>query len=115
MPLDNKCRIGPMAWLPPHAYALVISIETEARFIAEDRTPTVGHTPACPRLAKIQSTLPMMWGGALTNAKSAVSSWWSSFSAPVPQEKLDSEEDEQISPSKETEAQQCSLDGLLAD
>ncbi|GFS38193.1 late secretory pathway protein AVL9 homolog [Trichonephila inaurata madagascariensis] len=50
-------------------------------------------------------------GGALTNAKSAVSSWWSSFSIPVPQEKLDYEEDEQSSPSQENEPQQSKLDG----
>ncbi|GFQ99015.1 late secretory pathway protein AVL9 homolog [Trichonephila clavata] len=50
-------------------------------------------------------------GGALTNAKSAVSSWWSSFSIPVPQEKLDFEEDEQSSPSQENEPQQSKLDG----
>ncbi|GFV86491.1 hypothetical protein TNCV_2156841 [Trichonephila clavipes] len=36
MPLDNKYRMGPVAWPPPHAYALVISIETESGFIAED-------------------------------------------------------------------------------
>ncbi|GFU61640.1 hypothetical protein TNCV_3444561 [Trichonephila clavipes] len=32
------------------------------RFITEDDTSPVCHTPSCPRSAKIQSTLPMMWG-----------------------------------------------------
>ncbi|GFX56746.1 hypothetical protein TNCV_494941 [Trichonephila clavipes] len=39
--LDEKRRIGPVACLPLHAYALVISTETESGFIAEDHTPPV--------------------------------------------------------------------------
>ncbi|GFV10044.1 hypothetical protein TNCV_2313771 [Trichonephila clavipes] len=42
--------------------AVVISTETESGFITEDDTSRVCHTPSCPRSAKIQSTLPMMWG-----------------------------------------------------
>ncbi|GFV04730.1 hypothetical protein TNCV_3667311 [Trichonephila clavipes] len=42
--------------------AVVISTETESGFITEDDTSPVCHTPSCPRSAKIQSTLPMMWG-----------------------------------------------------
>ncbi|GFU11806.1 hypothetical protein TNCV_4192251 [Trichonephila clavipes] len=41
--------------------AVVISTETESGFITEDDTSPVCHTPSCPRSAKIQSTLPMMW------------------------------------------------------
>ncbi|GFX65331.1 DUF4817 domain-containing protein [Trichonephila clavipes] len=59
MPLDNKCRIGPLAGAPPDTCAVVISTETES-FITEDDTSPVCHTPSCPR--KAQSTLPMMWG-----------------------------------------------------
>ncbi|GFT60435.1 uncharacterized protein TNCV_4971961 [Trichonephila clavipes] len=62
MPLDNKCRIGPLAGAPPDTCAVVISTETESGFITEDDTSPVCHTPSCPRSAKIQSTLPMMWG-----------------------------------------------------
>ncbi|GFU30933.1 uncharacterized protein TNCV_1406461 [Trichonephila clavipes] len=61
MPLDNKCRIGPLAGAPPDTCAVVISTETESGFITEDDTTPVCHTPSCPRSAKIQSTLPMMW------------------------------------------------------
>ncbi|GFU80854.1 uncharacterized protein TNCV_1882911 [Trichonephila clavipes] len=61
MPLDNKCRIGPLAGAPPDTCAVVISTETESGFITEDDTSPVCHTPSCPRSAKIQSTLPMMW------------------------------------------------------
>ncbi|GFX13759.1 hypothetical protein TNCV_1718671 [Trichonephila clavipes] len=39
MPLYKKCQFKPMAWAPPHTQALVISIETESGFIAEDHTP----------------------------------------------------------------------------
>ncbi|GFX28999.1 hypothetical protein TNCV_3030421 [Trichonephila clavipes] len=42
--------------------AVVISTETESGFITEDDTSPVCHTPSCSRSAKIQSTLPMMWG-----------------------------------------------------
>ncbi|GFX52142.1 hypothetical protein TNCV_548011 [Trichonephila clavipes] len=42
--------------------AVVIITETESRFITEDDTSPVCHTPSCPSSAKIQSTLPMMWG-----------------------------------------------------
>ncbi|GFU25012.1 uncharacterized protein TNCV_5008821 [Trichonephila clavipes] len=62
MPLDNKCRIGPLAGAPPDTCAVVISTETESGFITEDDTSPVCHIPSCPRSAKIQSTLPMMWG-----------------------------------------------------
>ncbi|GFX35711.1 hypothetical protein TNCV_745041 [Trichonephila clavipes] len=60
--LDNKCRIGPLAGAPPDTCAVVISTETESGFITEDDTSPVCHTLSCPRSAKIQSTLPMMWG-----------------------------------------------------
>ncbi|GFU43982.1 hypothetical protein TNCV_1878581 [Trichonephila clavipes] len=59
MPLDNKCRIGPLAGAPPDTCAVVISTETESGFITEDDTSPVCHTPSCPRSAKIQSIL--MW------------------------------------------------------
>ncbi|GFU99478.1 uncharacterized protein TNCV_4763391 [Trichonephila clavipes] len=62
LPLDNKCRFGPLAGAPPDTCAVVISTETESGFITEDDTSPVCHTPRCPRSAKIQSTLPMMWG-----------------------------------------------------
>ncbi|GFV15646.1 uncharacterized protein TNCV_699021 [Trichonephila clavipes] len=62
MPLDNKCRIGPLAGAPPDTCSVVIITETESGFITEDDTSPVCHTPSCPRSAKIQSTLPMMWG-----------------------------------------------------
>ncbi|GFT14756.1 hypothetical protein TNCV_99521 [Trichonephila clavipes] len=42
--LNNKCRIGSVAWSSPHAYSLVISIEIEG-FITEDPTPSVRHSP----------------------------------------------------------------------
>ncbi|GFV16338.1 hypothetical protein TNCV_1808621 [Trichonephila clavipes] len=38
MPLDNKCRIGPLAGAPPDTCAVVISTETESGFITEDDT-----------------------------------------------------------------------------
>ncbi|GFT28464.1 hypothetical protein TNCV_428791 [Trichonephila clavipes] len=60
MPLDNKCRIGPMAGAPPDTCAVVISTETESGFLTEDDTSPVCHTPS--EVGKIQSTLPMMWG-----------------------------------------------------
>ncbi|GFX53183.1 hypothetical protein TNCV_361781 [Trichonephila clavipes] len=44
MPLDNKCRIGPLAAAPPDTYAVVISTETESGFITEDDTSPVCHT-----------------------------------------------------------------------
>ncbi|GFU32172.1 hypothetical protein TNCV_3833951 [Trichonephila clavipes] len=62
MPLDNKCRIGPLAGAPPDTCTVVISTETESGFITEDDTSPVCHT-CCPRSAKIQSTLPMMFSG----------------------------------------------------
>ncbi|GFV54789.1 hypothetical protein TNCV_33091 [Trichonephila clavipes] len=49
MPLDNKCRIGPLAGAPPDTCAVVISTETESGFITEDDTSPVCHTPSCPR------------------------------------------------------------------
>ncbi|GFT63903.1 hypothetical protein TNCV_4401981 [Trichonephila clavipes] len=63
MPLDNKCRIGPLAGAPPDTCAVVINTETESGFIEDDASP-VCHTPV-PRSAEIQSTLPMMWGRCL--------------------------------------------------
>ncbi|GFU90755.1 hypothetical protein TNCV_3781901 [Trichonephila clavipes] len=45
MPLDNKCRIGPLAGAPPDTCAVVISTETESGFITEDDTYPVCHTP----------------------------------------------------------------------
>ncbi|GFV02525.1 hypothetical protein TNCV_5016931 [Trichonephila clavipes] len=49
MPLDNKCRIGPLAGAPPDTCAVVISTETESGFITEDDTsvcvPEVGKNP----------------------------------------------------------------------
>ncbi|GFU77285.1 hypothetical protein TNCV_153031 [Trichonephila clavipes] len=44
MPLDNKCRIGPLAGAPPDTCAVVISTETESGFITEDDTSPVCHT-----------------------------------------------------------------------
>ncbi|GFU07276.1 uncharacterized protein TNCV_2656021 [Trichonephila clavipes] len=46
MPLNNKYRSGPVAWLPPHAYAIVINSETESGFIAEDYMLPIFHSPA---------------------------------------------------------------------
>ncbi|GFY24111.1 hypothetical protein TNCV_1011641 [Trichonephila clavipes] len=60
MPLNNKCLIRPVALLPPHSCALVISIETGSGFIAEDYTSPVGHSPACTMSVKIQLTFPMI-------------------------------------------------------
>lgn len=45
-------------------------------------------------------------GGALTSAKSVVSSWWSSFNVPQSQEKQEREESLQNSPTQESEMQQ---------
>ncbi|GFW93237.1 hypothetical protein TNCV_2603551 [Trichonephila clavipes] len=56
MPLDNKCRIGPLAGAPPDTCAVIISTETESGFITEDDTSPVCHTPSCPRSAKIVDT-----------------------------------------------------------
>ncbi|GFT85223.1 hypothetical protein TNCV_496771 [Trichonephila clavipes] len=53
MPLNNKCWIRPVAWPPPRAYALVISIETESRIITEDHTLPVAHSPAYPTAQNI--------------------------------------------------------------
>ncbi|GFX35668.1 hypothetical protein TNCV_744611 [Trichonephila clavipes] len=41
--------MGPLTLPPPQAYMLVMSIETESEFIAEDHLPPVGHLPACAR------------------------------------------------------------------
>ncbi|GFV06193.1 hypothetical protein TNCV_1331111 [Trichonephila clavipes] len=62
MPLDNKCRIGPLAGAPQDTCAVVISTETESGFITEDDTSPVCHTSKLPEVGKIQSTLPMKWG-----------------------------------------------------
>ncbi|GFV34118.1 hypothetical protein TNCV_3630831 [Trichonephila clavipes] len=63
MPLDNKCRIGPLAGASPDTCAVVISTETESGFITEDDTSPVCHTSSCPKVGKNpKSTLPMMWG-----------------------------------------------------
>ncbi|GFW00515.1 hypothetical protein TNCV_693541 [Trichonephila clavipes] len=51
MPLDNKCRIGPLAGAPPDTCAVVISTETESGFITEDDTSPVCHTPS-PEVGK---------------------------------------------------------------
>ncbi|GFT34582.1 hypothetical protein TNCV_4125361 [Trichonephila clavipes] len=64
-PFDNKCLIGPVAWLPPHSYALVIGSETESGFFAEDHTPLVGNVPASPSSRKLQSALLMMVSGSV--------------------------------------------------
>ncbi|GFT59795.1 hypothetical protein TNCV_2496311 [Trichonephila clavipes] len=61
MPLDNKCRIGPLAGAPPDTCAVVISTETESGFITEDDTSPVCHTQVARGRQKIQSTLSMMW------------------------------------------------------
>ncbi|GFV30101.1 hypothetical protein TNCV_2430521 [Trichonephila clavipes] len=54
MPLDNKCRIGPLAGAPPDTCAVVIITETESGFITEDghvsslshsKLPEVGKNP----------------------------------------------------------------------
>ncbi|GFT43907.1 hypothetical protein TNCV_2245781 [Trichonephila clavipes] len=58
----RQYRIGPLAGAPPDTCAVVINTETESGFITEDDTSPVCHTPSCPRSAKIQSTLPTMWG-----------------------------------------------------
>ncbi|GFU27914.1 hypothetical protein TNCV_450111 [Trichonephila clavipes] len=77
---DDKCRIGPLAGAPPDTCAVVISTETESGFITEDDTSPVCHTPSCPRSAKIQSTLPMMWGqwnvGSSSQLRSVASLWF---------------------------------------
>ncbi|GFV61705.1 hypothetical protein TNCV_188631 [Trichonephila clavipes] len=44
MPLDNKCRIGPLAGAPPDTCAVVISTETESGFITEDDTFSLSHS-----------------------------------------------------------------------
>ncbi|GFU80701.1 hypothetical protein TNCV_514281 [Trichonephila clavipes] len=44
MPLDNKCRIGPLAGAHPDTCAVVISTETESGFITEDDMSPVCHT-----------------------------------------------------------------------
>ncbi|GFV31934.1 hypothetical protein TNCV_3494871 [Trichonephila clavipes] len=62
MPLDNKCRIGPLAAAPPDTCGWSSALRLNRGFITEDDTSPVCHTPSCPRSAKIQSTLPMMWG-----------------------------------------------------
>ncbi|GFU39080.1 hypothetical protein TNCV_815671 [Trichonephila clavipes] len=63
MPLDSKCQSGAVAWLPPLARALLISIETDSGFIA-DHTPPVGHTPACPgRTSYASDTTGCLEGG----------------------------------------------------
>ncbi|GFV84192.1 hypothetical protein TNCV_3038521 [Trichonephila clavipes] len=41
MPLDNKCRIGPLA----RCASMFIQAETESGFITEDDTSPVCHTP----------------------------------------------------------------------
>ncbi|GFS85171.1 hypothetical protein TNCV_4223081 [Trichonephila clavipes] len=46
MSLGNEYRIILVAWPPPHAYGLVISIETESELIVEYHTSPFGHTPA---------------------------------------------------------------------
>ncbi|GFY19675.1 hypothetical protein TNCV_4648471 [Trichonephila clavipes] len=84
MPLDNKCRIGPLAGAPPETCAVVISTETESGFITEDDTSPVCHTPSCPRSAKIQSTLPDVGSvvsvladvGSSSQLRSVVSLWF---------------------------------------
>ncbi|GFX47861.1 hypothetical protein TNCV_1300621 [Trichonephila clavipes] len=52
MPLDNKCRIGPLAGAPPDTCAVVISTETESGFITEDDTSPVCHTQPLPEAIK---------------------------------------------------------------
>ncbi|GFT60136.1 hypothetical protein TNCV_219071 [Trichonephila clavipes] len=52
MPLDNKCRIGPLAGAPPDTCAVVINTETESGFITEDDTSPVCHTPKLPEVGK---------------------------------------------------------------
>ncbi|GFX00284.1 hypothetical protein TNCV_297731 [Trichonephila clavipes] len=61
----DKWHLGDLiAWVAQSAlkYRPRICTETESGFITEDDTSPVCHTPSCPRSAKIQSTLPMMWG-----------------------------------------------------
>ncbi|GFU74452.1 hypothetical protein TNCV_1934271 [Trichonephila clavipes] len=43
MPLDNKCRIGPLAGAPPDTCA-VVSTETESGFITEDDVSSLSHS-----------------------------------------------------------------------
>ena len=59
MLLDNKCRIGLLAFLPLHACVRFISIEPVSWFISEDHMFPVGHTPTCPWSLKIKSPLSM--------------------------------------------------------
>ncbi|GFW66580.1 hypothetical protein TNCV_3841191 [Trichonephila clavipes] len=44
MPLDNKCRIGPLAGAPPDTCAVVIITETESGFIMK-MTSSLSHMP----------------------------------------------------------------------
>ncbi|GFT10369.1 hypothetical protein TNCV_3735971 [Trichonephila clavipes] len=62
MPLDNKCRIGPLARCASNTCAVVISTETESGFITEDDTSQSVTLQVARGRQKIQSTLPMMWG-----------------------------------------------------
>ncbi|GFX89298.1 hypothetical protein TNCV_1339971 [Trichonephila clavipes] len=51
------CRLQlPSKYVPYKLYCA----ETESRFLTEDHTPPVGHTPAYLRSTKIKSTLPVM-------------------------------------------------------
>ena len=58
----SKTKLRPLAWLPPHVCEVVISTEVVFRFMTEDHMPPVDHTTVCSGAAKIQLTLPMMWG-----------------------------------------------------
>ncbi|GFX69430.1 hypothetical protein TNCV_379991 [Trichonephila clavipes] len=51
MPIDNKCRIGPLAGAL-NTCAVVIITETESGFITEGDTSPVCHTPNLPEVGK---------------------------------------------------------------
>ncbi|GFW11604.1 hypothetical protein TNCV_42391 [Trichonephila clavipes] len=75
IPLDNKCRIESVVWLPSPPYTLVISNENVG-FSAEDHTVPVGQYSA-----KVQLTLPMMWGSSkrLNGRRLLIPVWASRF------------------------------------
>ncbi|GFU94711.1 hypothetical protein TNCV_3386001 [Trichonephila clavipes] len=49
MPLDNKCRIGPLAGAPPHVrWSSALRLNRDSSL----KMTRVCHTPSCPRSAK---------------------------------------------------------------
>ena len=49
----------------PHAFAVVISTETQSGFITEYHVFSVGLSPICPGSTKIHSTLSMIIGSVI--------------------------------------------------